>query len=295
MLKRTLVGATVLGVALTAWWLDSARPGEPAWAVAVLGVVLTLGALFEALTISGVRGAARGLTLVGGVLWIGALGLNGLSMSLPEGSSLDTLASLPLAGPLVLASLCANMALVGRLRGGPGERVASLARKPLFALAWTAGLSALMLALLAGRLEFVLGVVLTSKSSDIGAYFTGKFLGRHKLVPSISPNKTVEGAVGGLAAPALVGSFLLAGVDVSLPVHDGLTVILPSAGWAAALLGAGLGLVVIVSDLCESLVKRALDVKDSGHLFGESGGFLDLADSLLLVAPLSLAYIAFLA
>ena len=58
---------------------------------------------------------------------------------------------------------------------------------------------------------------------------------------------------------------------------------------------AVLGAVTIVSDLGESLVKRSLGVKDSGHLFGESGGFLDLADSLLLVAPVSLAYIAFLA
>jgi len=295
MLKRTLVGATVLGVGLGAWWLDAQRPGEPAWAVGTLGLILTLGALWEALTIGGHRDGVRAAVTLLGVVWIGLVCLPALRGTAQVDSTLDVIASLPLAPVLVLASILANVALLARLRRGPSEDVATLAQSPLFALAWAGGLSCLLMALVAGRIEFVLGTVLTAKSSDIGAYFSGKFLGRHKLVPKISPNKTVEGAVGGMLAPAAVGAFLMAGVDVTLPVHDGLTVALPSSPLAGAAYGAVLGVVVILSDLCESLVKRALDVKDSGSLFGESGGFLDLADSLLLVAPVSLAYIAFLA
>lgn len=295
MLKRTLVGGCVLAVTLGAWWIDSSRPGDPAWATASLGVVLTLGALWELLKMGGVGGAVRPVTMLAGVAWVALGSVNGLEQgALPSG--LDGLRNLPFGGPLHMASLLCGVMLASRLRwAGGGSGVGTLARNPLFALPWVCGLVALVLPLLAGRLDFVLGVVLTTKSSDIGGYFAGKLLGRHKLAPSISPKKTWEGAVGGVLLPALVGSFLLAGVDVSLPVHDGLVVHLPSAPMLAALTGAAIGVVAIISDLCESLVKRALGCKDSGRLFGESGGFLDLADSLLLVAPVALAYTAFLA
>lgn len=293
MLKRTLIGASVLAVTLTAWWVDSSRPGQPAWAMAALGVVLVLGALFELLRMAGAGPAVRVVTLAFGVVWVALGSLNGL----PEGvlpPSLDGLRTSPYPGPMHAASILCGLLLAARLRHAGGPGTATVARNPLFALAWVGGLTALIHALLAGRLEFVLGVVLTTKSSDIGGYFVGKTVGGRKLAPSISPGKTWAGAVGGVALPALVAVFLLSGVDVTLPVHGGQSVALPGSPLLAALLGAGLGVIAIVSDLCESLVKRALGCKDSGTLFGESGGFLDLADSLLLVAPVALAYTAVL-
>ncbi|MFT7462660.1 MAG: phosphatidate cytidylyltransferase, partial [Pseudohongiellaceae bacterium] len=139
------------------------------------------------------------------------------------------------------------------------------------------------------------GLVLVAKSSDIGAYFVGKTLGKHKMAPSISPNKTIEGMIGGLLLPALLATWLLTDVEVTLDLHGGQTVLLPGGALGAACHGLALGALTVFSDLGESLIKRSFAVKDSGHLFGDSGGFLDLADSLLLVAPVALAYTAFLA
>ncbi|MHC4601507.1 MAG: phosphatidate cytidylyltransferase, partial [Planctomycetota bacterium] len=116
----------------------------------------------------------------------------------------------------------------------------------------------------------------TAKTGDIAAYFTGSFLGRHRLAPPISPNKTLEGSVGGLAAS--VGFALLfcqavpecrAFLNVPMSLAFGLAVgILSQAG-----------------DLFESLLKRTVHVKDSGALIPEFGGVLDMLDGLLFGGP----------
>lgn len=306
MLKRTLIGATLLAVVLGAWSWDASRPGEPAWALAALGVALTLGALYELVTLYPDAGAeAAGLDLApssagrtalimtAGTLWVALVALAGL----PQRASFGDLAGSAgqPASWLLFASLLTVPLVLARLRRGPGKGMVRLARRPTFALPYTCGLSALVFILLQGRVEFAVGLVLVAKSSDIGAYFVGKTMGRHKLAPSISPNKTVEGMVGGLLLPALLASWLLADVEITLDLHRTGVVLLPGGALGAAGHGLALGALTVFSDLGESLIKRSFAVKDSGHLFGESGGFLDLADSLLLVAPVALAYTAFLA
>jgi phosphatidate cytidylyltransferase len=124
----------------------------------------------------------------------------------------------------------------------------------------------------------------TTKVSDIGAYFTGRFLGRRKLAPRISPNKTVEGALGGLAASILV-SWVLA--DLS-----GLGGPLLSGTWRALGFGAAVGLGSQLGDLTESFIKRAVAVKDSGSLLPAFGGLLDLIDSFLVAAPVACTVLA---
>lgn len=110
-------------------------------------------------------------------------------------------------------------------------------------------------------------------ASDTGAYFSGMSLGRHKLCPSISPKKTVEGFVGGMLCGT--GFALLIAVffftEASLIRYG-----------AAALFLSALG---VVGDLVESLLKRSMGVKDSGNILPGHGGILDRADSLLLTAP----------
>lgn len=116
---------------------------------------------------------------------------------------------------------------------------------------------------------------------DTGAYFAGRFLGRHKLYPKISPKKTIEGAIGGLVAGVGV-AFLAKSV---FPGHGGLSVvdcIILGVG------GAGFG---VVGDLVESLMKRAYGVKDSGTLIPGHGGALDRIDGLLFSGPLVLFYL----
>ena len=108
--------------------------------------------------------------------------------------------------------------------------------------------------------------------SDSGAYFAGRFFGRHLLFPGLSPNKTVEGSLGGLLATVLVVGF------VSLQF-------LGFSVTQAAVIGAGVSLFSQSGDLFESTLKRILDVKDLGHFLPGHGGILDRIDSLLFTAP----------
>ncbi|MFT7465550.1 MAG: CDP-diglyceride synthetase, partial [Pseudohongiellaceae bacterium] len=217
MLKRTLIGSTLLGVILGAWSFDSSNGGQPAWALASLGVILALGALFELLTMFPDEGAATagldlqpspsgrtGLIMVIGFLWVATVAFSGLpgGENGPLGGLSDHLRQ-P-ASWLLFASLLIVPLMLGLLRRGPGKAVVSLARQPAFALPYTCGLAALVFVLLQGRVQFAVGLVLVAKSSDIGAYFVGKTLGKHKMAPSISPNKTIEGMIGGLLLPALL-------------------------------------------------------------------------------------------
>ncbi len=129
-----------------------------------------------------------------------------------------------------------------------------------------------------------IGVV---KFADIGAYFTGITVGRHRIVPSISPNKTLEGFVGGLAASVIVAVALawLGGIIMPLYGVSSPGPLLP-VGWAVVF-GLSMGLVGQIGDLIESLIKRDAQIKDSGSLVPTFGGVLDIIDSPLLTAPLA--------
>jgi phosphatidate cytidylyltransferase len=108
--------------------------------------------------------------------------------------------------------------------------------------------------------------------SDSGAYFAGRFFGRHLLFPSLSPKKTVEGSLGGLLATVLVVGF------VSYEF-------LEFAPAKAVVIGAGVSIFSQSGDLFESTLKRILDVKDLGYFLPGHGGILDRVDSLLFTAP----------
>lgn len=111
-------------------------------------------------------------------------------------------------------------------------------------------------------------------AADIGAFFAGRAFGRHKLAPRVSPGKTREGAVGGLAAAIIVaalGAWLL-GYDAARTL-------------ALMLLGGWVALISIVGDLTISMFKRHAQLKDSGRLFPGHGGVLDRLDSVLAAAP----------
>jgi phosphatidate cytidylyltransferase len=117
-------------------------------------------------------------------------------------------------------------------------------------------------------------------ASDIGAYFVGRALGKRKLIPSVSPGKTVAGAVGGLAASMLVAWAFARGVLV--PVAN-----LGFTPWGALLFGGLVSAAAQLGDLFESLLKREARVKDSSHIIPGHGGILDRFDSLIFVLPLA--------
>jgi len=112
-------------------------------------------------------------------------------------------------------------------------------------------------------------------AGDTGAFYAGTYLGRHKLCPWVSPKKTVEGSLGGLAANVLVALLMKL---LLLPA----LAILPSIGFALAI-----GISGQVGDLFASEFKRSAGIKDSGSLLPGHGGFLDRLDALLFAAPLA--------
>ena len=124
----------------------------------------------------------------------------------------------------------------------------------------------------------VVFLILVTKMGDVGAYFIGRFFGKHALIPRISPHKTIEGTIGGLAfsvVTALAGKLYL-----------------PNFSLAHLLtLGFLLGILAQVGDLAESLLKRDCAVKDAGSSISGFGGMLDIIDSLIFTAPIFYCYV----
>jgi phosphatidate cytidylyltransferase len=128
-----------------------------------------------------------------------------------------------------------------------------------------------------GRLVLCVWVVAVAKFCDVGALITGLAIGRHPMAPQISPKKTWEGAVGGVAVAAGIGALVAWLGRSCLPLA-----MTPSR---AAFLAVPLAVVAIVSDLLESVFKRRAVIKDSGGAVPGIGGVFDLSDSLILAAP----------
>jgi phosphatidate cytidylyltransferase len=129
---------------------------------------------------------------------------------------------------------------------------------------------------------WVLLAIAVTFGNDTGAYFAGRAFGRHKLYPLVSPAKSVEGAVGGMAASVAI----LIGVRATLA---------PWLTWGDCLLvGVPAGVIGPIGDLVESLIKRSGGVKDSGHVIPGHGGVLDRIDALLFVSAWVYAYVFYL-
>lgn len=122
-------------------------------------------------------------------------------------------------------------------------------------------------------------IFVASWGNDTFAYFTGVFLGKHKMAPVLSPKKSVEGAIGGIAGATLLGflyGYLVSARMSELFVHPVFTFA------AASCIGAVLA---IIGDLCASAIKRNHEVKDYGRLIPGHGGIMDRFDSVIFTAP----------
>jgi len=117
--------------------------------------------------------------------------------------------------------------------------------------------------------------------SDTAAFFIGRALGRHHLVPSISPGKTWEGAIGGIFGAIMVSLLFTLPTPLSLPLSY----------WQAILLGLLVSIFGQLGDLVESLLKRNMGVKDSGKLLPGHGGFLDRIDSIVFAGIVVYYYV----
>ena len=139
-----------------------------------------------------------------------------------------------------------------------------------------------------GGLLLLLPILLTW-GSDIGAYAFGRTFGRHKLIPSVSPGKTVEGAIGGLIA-----CMLIAWLYARFVLHPSTHLDFRWQPFGALLFGALASVAAQVGDLAESLFKREAGTKDSSALIPGTGGVLDRVDSLLFVLPISYVVLGWL-
>ncbi len=129
---------------------------------------------------------------------------------------------------------------------------------------------------------FLLYFILVTKFSDMGAYAVGSLIGRHKMIPRISPGKTWEGFGGAVAVST--------GASLAFVHFFGANMVGMNY-LHAVILGVILSTAAVIGDLIESLFKREAGVKDSGKLFPGIGGILDLLDSLLFNAPLMYLYL----
>lgn len=166
----------------------------------------------------------------------------------------------------------------------PGRTMAKIAGTVLVvAYVGLLGSFTLQLRWFEGRLQGIVALVFlvaTAKGADTGAYALGRLAGRHQLWPSLSPKKTVEGAVGGL----------LFGVAAALIVAAIARYILkiPTLEWkVAALYGLVIGAVAQLGDLMESMIKRDCERKDASAVVPGFGGVLDVIDSLIFAGPVA--------
>jgi phosphatidate cytidylyltransferase len=258
MLKTRIATAVVLACLLLAGLFLL----PPAWAVVGFGAVFVLGAWewagFGALTGAGLRAAyAAGVALLMLLAWTWSAEPQHLKLLLGAACMWWVLALLwllvaPARHHRALALLCGVLVLV--------PAYIALARL----LAATRGI--------ASGPQVVLWLVLLVIAADIGAYFAGRSFGKRKLAPRVSPGKTWEGALGGLAAVALVAW--------GGAVHFGLASFEPVA------FGCAVGIFSVIGDLTESMFKRAAGLKDSGAILPGHGGLLDRIDSVTAAAPL---------
>jgi len=161
------------------------------------------------------------------------------------------------------------------------EGVVAAAGAVVFAMVYLGLMIGFLLALRRSHSAWwIVGVILTTKSCDTGAYFTGRAIGRHKMIPWLSPGKTWEGLAGGVVMGMLVG-FGLAVASRKLGATD-------HVPWWLGLVGGFLFAVVgQFGDLTMSLLKRGAGIKDSSSILPGLGGVLDVLDSPLMVAPVA--------
>lgn len=169
-----------------------------------------------------------------------------------------------LRGPVATAPTGAAHLVSGMLYGGVGLTALEVVRQRPDGLSWA------------------IGALVITWGNDTCAYFVGRFLGRTKLYPEISPNKTWEGFLGGMVG-SVGGLFIArAGFFPSITPLD------------CVVLGLGGGIMGPLGDLCESMLKRAYQVKDSSQLIPGHGGLLDRIDALLFNAPWVFLYVTYL-
>ncbi|MEM7204078.1 MAG: phosphatidate cytidylyltransferase [Planctomycetota bacterium] len=270
---RLVFGPLMLLIVGGVYWIDSTTATRGFLTAGILGLI-GLGGVYEFVTMlrgSGHAVASTMLLLFTGALCASALWFTGWQQLDRELYPL-AIGTLLLLFPISVRSLASD-----RMKRGLEEQGATL-----LGFVWIAWPMFLAQGMAVRHLPSVLFVILVCKGGDIGAYFVGSAIGRHKLIPHVSGGKTIEGAVGSLVASCALAVGLSKWL-MPATAEVGLT--------GAVAIGIMLNVSAQVGDLVESLLKRNCGVKDSSRLLPAHGGVLDLIDSLLFAFP---AYFAVL-
>jgi len=254
----TIVGIPIILAAI--WW------GSP-WLVILVAIAVTLGVrefyhLFKATDValptmlgsiwalSFVVGAQTSsdltnfLTISSGILFVGAFVSSLWLIAFHRGPSFTQASVYLILGPVYVGFLLSHAIVLRET-----EALANIGR------------------------DWLLFALLVTFATDTGAFLFGRSIGRHKMAPILSPNKTWEGAIGGFTLAVLVSLALGQLLDLGL------------LRWQEALIGATVGVVSQLGDLSESTLKRVSQVKDAGSIIPGHGGILDRLDSLVLSIP----------
>ena len=280
--QRLITGPLLIAGLLGLVWLDTAIAAQGFSGGLVLllifGCLLIPLASWEAATLMGQTGTRvpRLLTVV--LAWW-LFGTSCWAGNIDEAEIAIGVAAL---GP----ALALGIALVGAAWGRRIEGAWTSASAMVGIAIWTGLLPAFwVLAAREHSAWLVAGLLLVVKMGDIGAYFTGRFLGRHKMIPWLSPGKTMEGLAGGLVLGGIAGLLLSMISNSAQPENQLLMAFGVIGGVVLAFVGA-------LGDLAESLLKRAAGAKDSGRLLPGMGGVLDVVDSPLATGPVAFFMVA---
>jgi len=286
---RLSLGAILIGGIVALGYFDhkSALPG--AWLMPLL-IIITILATDEVLRLFRAAGLdpvawpvhVGNLAVVAGT-WVGWCANLSVGDTSAETTVTEAVMQIPPAG-WALAGLGAALLLIfiGEMRRyeKPGGVIANLSAAAMTVFYVGLPLAVLIDLRMRWGLAAVASIILVVKMGDTGAYTIGRLFGRHKMAPTLSPGKTIEGAFGAFTW-AVAGAFI------------GLNLVTPGMGGEAStvaqwiIFGLLVGAAGMLGDLAESLIKRDAGRKDSSTWLPGFGGVMDLMDSILLAAPIA--------
>ena len=277
MLKYRIISSVliILGLLAAAIWMP---------ALGLLAIVATIAMLaaaeFTGLTIAAGLPQCRYLGISGSTCLILVTGWGLLTKGSGWASELE-------AFVLLVVVVCTCLIVMFRDVERPLLAVSTTMATILYAPFLLNFVTKLLFGLGGDGRYLVLYMILVVKSTDIGAFFIGSAIGRHKVFPRISPAKTWEGSLGGVIVATVLSTVtgLITGGDFGV-IHLSLA--------HSVLLGILLSVTGVFGDLIESMFKRSAQIKDSGTWIRGMGGILDVIDSLILAAPILYLYCRFM-
>jgi len=270
-------------VELTGFWSDLFRgKTHPPRGLALfaLGLAVAPLAARELCTIFRAHGIQANTWLTAAAAALGLMVSYCVPMDTPDRAGVGAVEAIAIVSTALVLMFVISLLYFSRDQNVEG--VVAAAGAVMFAMVYLGLMTGFLLLLRRGHSAWIIvGVILITKSCDTGAYFTGRAIGRHKMIPWLSPGKTWEGLAGGVVTAALVGLGLAALSRAFLAPPDQVP------AWLGLTCGVAFALVGQFGDLTVSLFKRGAGIKDSSRILPGLGGILDVLDSPLMVAPVA--------